>query len=282
MGFNVCLVRWPGPVPYFEAYREIAETVWHGLRRLGHDAILSDNRIAAERRNIVLGFHALAPKELPQLPESTILYQLEQVVQGELKPVFHAIGDQFTVWDYSVRNMERLRPIGVTRSVHVPIGYVPELSRIDAAADQNIDVLFYGLVEQRRGRVIEALMDAGLTVKVLQGVYGAERDKYIARSKVVLNMHLYEARIFEVARVSYLLANAKAVVSECGEHTEIEDGFRDALALVDYEDLVRTCVELVRDTEKRKTYEEKGFAIMSSRDECNYLKSALECWPGSA
>ena len=150
-------------------------------------------------------------------------------VEDGLKPVFHAIGDQFTVWDYSVRNMERLRPIGVTRSVHVPIGYVPELSRIDAAADQNIDVLFYGLVEQRRGRVLKALMDAGLTVKVLQGVYGAERDKYIARSKVVLNMHLYEARIFEVARVSYLLANAKAVVSECGEHTEIEDGFRDAL-----------------------------------------------------
>ena len=116
MGFNVCLVRWPGPVPYFEAYREIAETVWHGLRRLGHDAILSDNRIAADRRNIVLGFHALAPKELPQLPESTILYQLEQVVQGELKPVFHAIGDQFTVWDYSVRNMERLRPIGGHRA----------------------------------------------------------------------------------------------------------------------------------------------------------------------
>lgn len=280
MKFSVCLAKWSGPIPYFEAYREIAETVMYGLRRLGHNVILSEHQIESDRRNIIIGFHVIQPENLPSLPPGTILYQLEQVEDTELKPIFHAIGDRFTVWDYSLRNIERLNAIGVTRKVHVPIGYVPEMSRIPESSAQDIDVLFYGLVENRRGAVLQALRDAGLKVEVLLGIYGGKRDMYIRRTKVVLNMHLYEARIFEVARVSYLLANRKAVVSECGAETEIEDDLREALVLAEYDGLVEACIGLVEDAERRKHYEESGFAVMAARDEVEYLRAALEAGEG--
>ena len=47
---------------------------------------------------------------------------------------------------------------------------------------------------------------------------------WIARSKIVLNLHQYDAQVFEIVRVSYLLANRRAVVSERGANpTEDRD-----------------------------------------------------------
>ena len=61
----------------------------------------------------------------------------------------------------------------------------------------------------------------GINVKALFGVYGRERDKLIARSKIVLNMHHYSSQIFEIVRVFYLLTNRKAVVAECNARDAI-------------------------------------------------------------
>ncbi|UCH10964.1 MAG: hypothetical protein JSU61_03495 [Fidelibacterota bacterium] len=274
--FNICVIRCPGPVPFFEAYREVAETVQIGLRKLGHDVLLSDHHIEPERANIIFGFHMLESGNLPLLPEGTIFYQLEQVAIGKIKPIFEQVTSRFTVWDFSRRNCETLRRHGIANVVHVPIGYVPELTRIPPAPEQDVDVLFYGLVDKRRLHILRGLEQAGLKVKLLQGVYGAERDEWIARSRVVLNMHLYEARIFELVRVFYLLANSKAVVSECGPATEIDDDLRDACVLVDYDELVTACVGLVRDEERRKRVEDAGLAVISARDEVAYLAAALE------
>ena len=158
----------------------------------------------------------------------------------------------------------------------MPIGYMPEMRRIEPASEQDIDVLFYGGVTERRGEVLQDLKDAGLGVKVLQNHWGFERDRYIARSKVVLNMHAgFLANTFEIVRVSYLLANSKAVVSEYCESTVIEDDFLGALVMVDYKDLVPACLDLVNDHKKRRFYEERGFSVMSDRDETIYLKVAL-------
>jgi hypothetical protein len=66
-------------------------------------------------------------------------------------------------------------------------------------------------------------------IEFLAGVYREERDRLIARAKVVLNMHYYDARVFEIVRVSYLLSNEKAVVAECGATTTIEPDIRDAV-----------------------------------------------------
>jgi len=90
--------------------------------------------------------------------------------------------------------------LGLPRPTYVPIGYVPELTRIAPAAE-DIDVLFYGASYERRYAVLRDLHDRGLRVKWLSGVYGASRDAWIARSKIVLNIHYWDAKIFEKVRL---------------------------------------------------------------------------------
>ncbi|MBI1814570.1 MAG: hypothetical protein HYR72_06305 [Deltaproteobacteria bacterium] len=275
MRFNVCVARWPGPIPYFEAYREVAESVRDGLQRLGHDARLSTHRIERDRVNILFGVQLLAADRLAKLPPDTIFYNLEQIPEGPLKPSYHAIGSRFALWDYNKRNGARLQQLGVARAIYVPIGYAPVLRRIAPAPRLDIDVLFYGLVDDHRGRILEELRRRGLRVEVAQGVYGATRDTFIARARVVLNLHLHKTRVFEIVRVSYVLANSKAVVSECGPDTEIEDDMREAVALAEYERVADLCEAVVRDDDRRREYERKGFEVISLRDQSRILDDAL-------
>src|SRR5262249_55443542 len=135
--------------------------------------------------------------------------------------------------------------------VHVPIGYVTELSRIPVAQPQDIDVLFYGSLNERRNSILNRLSDAGLKVQVAFGVYGRQRDDLIARSKLVLNIHYYESKIFEIVRVSYLLANSKAVVTECAPGTSLDQGIKSAAICVPSDSLVSACCALIANESER-------------------------------
>ncbi len=274
--FNVTILPWQGPVPFFEAYREIAETVCHALRRLGYEAVLTDGKYLEDRINIVFGFHIMDPARLPGLSRNTIFYHLEQTrPDGQVRRIFHEIQSQVIMWEYSRRNIPLLRKMGISRIIHVPVGYVPEMRRIGNQEKQDIDVLFYGLVDERRQKILDGLAARGLNVKVLQFIYGEERDRYIARSKVVLNMRREGMRIFEVARVSYLLANGKAVVSEYSDDVEIDDDLKESLVLAGYDELIPACARLVHDLEERRHQEKRGFSVMAARDECAIIQEAL-------
>ncbi len=89
-------------------------------------------------------------------------------------------------------------------------------------------------------------------------------------------MHYYETNIFELVRVSYLLANRKAVVAECNPGTEIDPDIVDAVQLAPYEGLVSACAQLVADSLSRKELSERGFSRMVARDERAYLAAAFE------
>jgi hypothetical protein len=245
---------------------------------MGADVSSTTNQYRPDAINIVLGGHLLGAAALDSLPADSILYNFEQICSGSLGTLAdyqQALG-RFSVWDYSRRNLEQLllrHPRGDFR--HVPLGYVPELTQVGAAPAQDIDVLFYGSINERRKRVLDELQALGLAVHAVFGVYGAERDALIARSKLVLNVHFYPAQIFEVVRVSYLLANHKAVVSECTPQTEIDPDLRAGLEVVDYGLLVQACVDLLRDGPRRIALERRGWECISARSEAAILANVL-------
>lgn len=274
--FQITLVR-PQGFLHTEAFREVAETLQFGLRSIGHRAEIRENDFDAQAINVLLGAHLLSPEAALTVPPGSILYNLEQLGGASLPPQFYELARQNRVWDYSLHNVRHWEALGGDyRPAHVPLGYVPELNRIKASQNQDIDVLFYGSLNERRKLIVKALSDSGANVQVLFGIYGAARDEFIARSKIVLNVHFYDAKIFEVVRVSYLLSNSKAVVSECCFDTEIEDGFLDAISGVAYESLVETCMSLLRDEEARHRLEAQGFQWFSRRKESDILSNALQ------
>jgi hypothetical protein len=131
-------------------------------------------------------------------------------------------------------------------------------------------------MNERRHRILNALGERGLNVIHLFDVYGQERDTAIARAKVVLNMHYYETAIFEVVRVSYLLANGVCVVTE-GMTDDIDLApFAGGLAIADETELVERCAELVADERQRESLAMRGFRIMSSRWQADLIKPLFQ------
>jgi SAM-dependent methyltransferase len=281
--FSIVIVSPPGYL-FSETFREIGETLQSGLRALGYPAALTINAFDSSSTNIVLGGHLLDAREASTLPERTIIYNFEQVCGASkwIKPAYVDLVRRFRTWDYSERNVKAWRGFcpGVAAE-HVPLGYAPELSRIAAAQEEDIDVLFYGVINERRAKILKELQDAGLHVMVVCGKFGAERDALIARAKLVLNMHYFETKILEMPRVSYLLANRKAVVCEIDVDTEADARTRDAVAGVPYERIVEKCLELASDAAARRAVADQGWRIFSQRPEDAILAAALRAPVGA-
>lgn len=250
------------------ALLEMSETLCYGLQQYTQNVTVAINDIGTDGAiNIVLGAHLLSPLAVAALPAGTIIYNSEQMDPASTwvaSATMEAImSSGLVLWDYSECNIRFIQsrwPMVTVR--YVPIGYVAQLSRIAPAPEQDIDVLFYGSMNERRQRIIDGLRLRGLQVKTLFGVYGADRDALIGRAKVVLNMHYYGAQIFEAVRVSYLLTNSKAVVSEIGPDEIIEPPFyRDAVAGCHFEDLVDRCIRLCGDADARRKLEAEGHRL---------------------
>lgn len=206
-------------------YREVIDTVAWGLRELGHTTGYGLNTIATDATNIVFGAQVLPLELQEQLPPDSIVYNLEQL-RGLAEPrasIATAL-QRFRIWEYSAFNFEAWERWSPRYPVQlVPIGYAPILERIPRSTEQDIEVLLYGMSGQERLETFHALSHAGIASVFVSGLYGAGRDGLIARAKIVLNLNLYaHARIFEVVRVSYLLANRKAVVSDWHAEAAIE------------------------------------------------------------
>lgn len=271
MRFHVCLIQPDGYV-HSGAFYELTELVALGLRDLGHECAVQLNAIDPEARNIIVGCHLLDAAQRNQLPTDTIALNTEQVHRSE-SPFSAAVLDwarRFSVWDYSPLNREALIAQGAPRVSLLGIGFHSELLRI-AKAEEDVDVLFYGSLNDRRVAVLEQLQQAGLVVKHLFGVYGAERDVWIGRSKVVLNMHYYDAKIFEIVRVHYLMNNAKAVVGEVGPDTVIDPRYLGGFRAADYDGLVTACIELCGDAAQRHALEQQGLRTLSAMPQSSIM-----------
>jgi hypothetical protein len=270
--FQITLVR-PQGFLHAEAFREVAETVQFGLRSLGHTAQIGENVIDPKAINILLGAHLLPPGDVEIVPAGSILYNLEQLGRANLSWAFYELARRHQVWDYSLRNMEKWRIVSSLRPpVHVPVGYMPELNRIQAASAQDIDVLFCGSTNQRRSVILTALKGSGVSVHVASGVCGKERDELIARAKIVLLVHACDGKGFDIIRLSYLLTNAKAVVAECSPDEPTANG---AFLAVPYDSLAQSCLSLLRSEEHRRKLETRGFEWFSAQRESEILNRAL-------
>ncbi len=212
--------------------------------------------------------------EVP-LPQNSILVNLEQLQSSTLLPPHYlARLLRHTVWDYSAANVRLLRSRGAQDVTRIPLGYVPELTRI-VSAEPDIDVLFYGSLNPRRSAVLDQLSAAGARVERLFGLYGAQRDAYIARSKIVLNMHFYESKTLEVVRIFYLLANRVFVISERGADPEEAARFEGGLVFCGYEQLASNCLRYLGDPRARQLIAASGHDLIRQQAHAQYLAPAI-------
>lgn len=265
MIYNVCIVK-PDGYTHSAAFTELAELIGYSLQDLGHRTAIGTNQIFNDATNIIIGCHLLNPALIPNLPKSSIILNTEQVYSDstEWNTNIFKWASAFETWDYSKRNIEKFRELlGHNKTKYMQIGYHPRLSRIKRTETQDIDILFYGSLNDRRQSIINLLRQAGLNVRAEFGIYGAERDELISRAKVVLNLHFYKSEIFEIVRVFYLMTNEKAVIGEVNQTTSIEPCYLEGIYRSDYNHLVESCIEVVRNNRLRKELEERALATIA-------------------
>lgn len=275
--FNVCLAK-PEGYLHSNCLLELAELLTYSLQDLGYTANLRVHEVDPACRNIIIGSHLLHPNLADDVPDSTVIVNSEQIYAedrfGWNDRIFSWVR-RFETWDYSPENIAAFAKLGIDNVKLLRIGHQPQLTRIIKSAEPDIDVLFYGSMTDRRKAIFTQLQAAGLEIVTLFGVYAQERDEYVSRSKIVLNLHNHAAEIFEVVRVHYLLSNAVAVVSEVNPTTAIPGFFRDAVAGVPYESVVDECVRLVNNSGERTALQERGYGAISRRPQTQFTKELL-------
>lgn len=276
--YSICVIK-PDSYVHSCAFVELAELLMYSLRELGAQARIVFNDIDRDSRNILIGCHLLDAEHAGRMPASTIVLNTEQInpddESGWSRKMLRWMSS-FEVWDYSLRNIETMRSVGISHAKHLRIGFQKELARIEPGSDKEFDVLFYGCLNDRRQRVLDELSAAGLRVKSLFGIYGGERDSYISRSKIVLNHHYYETQIFEVVRVFYLLTNSIAVVGEVNDSTSIDESYRAAISAARYDELAARCIELANDPALVTSVAREGHERLSRCPQSAYTAALID------
>lgn len=201
-GYRTWLIE-PPDYPHIGALTDLRDGLDGALQELG----------VYDRggRQIVLGAH------LPGIGaiSGAIIFNTEVHGSPWFTPAYLDLLRQREVWDYSLDNVHWLIGQGI-HARHCPIGYHESLTRIEPATEQDIDVLFYGSMTPRRIPIWEAVsaIEPKLNIVHLFGIYGVQRDAFIARSKIVLDLKAYEQSPRNDARLSYLWANKALAVPE--------------------------------------------------------------------
>ena len=241
--------------------------LYYALKHLGFETEIRFNSVNDRSRNIVFG-SCIAPRRIGRaLPRGSIIFNLEQA-NGASKwcnrDYLTHLKD-FTVWDYSAENVRLLAAMGVPDAVHVPLGYVPEMTRLAPGYPEDVDLLFYGLVTERRDAVLRRLVAEGHKVIASQEAFGDLRDSLLAHARVVLNVHQFVPARLEVVRLGYVWANKKAVLSERGPETEVPDHLEEACVWAEYDGLVEAAARLLAEPDAAARQAERGFRAFAAR-----------------
>ncbi len=176
-----------------------------------------------------------------------IVIQLEQFFRGSKwwnKNTYNTLKFVDEVWDYELANIDFLRQYGIYAR-HFPMPFTNSLKilpPIDNLAD--IDVLFYGYMNERRMDILLDLQNrlGKLKIITLFNVWGDELDSYLNRSKIILNIHYYKANIQEQVRMYYPVINGRCVLSE----PSINNYFGNSIIECPYNEILQKTSELIK------------------------------------
>jgi len=263
----------PHGYPHWQAFDELADSLVEAADQLGHDVERSSMPIWG-RRSIILGSNLL-DNVIWEPPPDSILYNLEQIDPNS--PWIHvnmlARMRHHIVWDYSDYNAARYSLVGLPppRAI-LPVGYSPSMERINKV-DPTIDVFMYGSFNERRMAASHLFDQTKLGSVRGFNVYGEKRDDAIAQCRLVLNVHYYQANIFEIVRCSYLMANRIPIVSEESFDQELWEA---GVSFVPYNGIARRVASLLDTPDVLHELGEAGYELIKSRPQKDYLRAALE------
>ena len=91
-----------------------------------------------------------------------------------------------------------------------------------------------------------------------------------------MNCHHFEAKIFEIVRVHYLVNNKIPVVSELHPDTKIEPFWNSIITGVKFENIAAECKKLSNDESIRKQSSEFAFNKFQEKSQSVFTKELIK------
>ncbi len=226
-------------------------------------------------RQIIIGGNIAGPKVLPTIPDGSVVWNLEQVGTFHFSPEYVTLLRRCEVWDYNPVNRDRLSYEYGIRAKLLPMGWVPTLSESPLGLQPDYDVMFVGAQTPKRLHVIDQLRLRGMNVYFSNACYGPLRNEMHERSRVVLNMHAYDAKVLESVRLVAAMARRRPVVTQMDPDTASEPDLAALAVCAPYEQLVERVVELVGQPGRRERLAERGLEGMKARRMETFLEKVL-------
>lgn len=251
--------------PYTQAcFCDLAFIIRKAIERAGY-VCLSTNMFLRDCTNVVLGANMCVryPPDEP-IPEDSIIVQFEQLHDKSMHctPEYLDMLSTHEVWDYNEANQKWLKDkLGLDVPL-LKIGYEPEFE-IRNPIEKDIDVLFYGVLNERRKTIRDEciLRLPGRKIVFRDDLWDNERNDCILRAKCVLNIHAYEAMLFEYPRVSYLLNLGAFVISEVSNNDSEYAFLKNGICVCEYNQIVDSVVEMLDDDARRQRVSDTGYDI---------------------
>lgn len=182
-------------------------------------ALQSEYADDASNTVVLLGGWRLAKKHdvawYKKQYDKVIVFNQEQLINRDKQYVtldyYKMLCDADEVWDYDECNLTALNLI----RNDIQLKMLRPCKELDAGTgDKTIDVLFYGVVNARRRRILDFLEESGVHVTVLEQVFGEDLVPYIRSAKILLNLHKHDSALQEQARMIRWVSSNATIVSE--------------------------------------------------------------------
>lgn len=275
---RLVIIKPPG-YTHSGVFQEMAELYAVTLQELGYEVSFVYNQLAEDGLNLIFGYHMLSAGAIPPPHFRYVVIQVEQLNPagglcarpGVFESLIPLLRQAEEIWDFCPSNLAYLERWGLKARL-MPPGYHPRLRRIQPAARQDIDVLFVGSYSPHRAKIIDSLAKH-CRVQALKDCYGPERDAWISRSKIVLNLHAYaNLTALEQFRIFYLFSQPCFVLSEAS----VDNPYGDSLLCYQHSELVTATLSwLATSQTERGVVAERGFQSLCGLDFRGQLLAAM-------
>lgn len=243
------------PMPF--VFTEVAHCLTDSINKANYSCKHLINQIDSRAYSIVLGSPTELMTKLKDVDtDSYAIFNFEQLSSNSSllsKEYFEWLSTR-KVLDYHYKNIEFLKSINGSNQCAMELPIVPSSSLITTGNEtSDIDVLFYGTLSHRREVILKELECMGLKVERVVGSYGNHLTSVIRRSKLVLNIHFYETKLFPVTRILQPAIMGIPIVCETSVFSAKNDWSQSGIVLSEYSNLVETCVSLVQNSIQRET-----------------------------
>ena len=178
---------------------------------INSDIVYEINKVEQDKNEIYIILYVKYFTEQNNiLPEKYIIYQMEQVRSNMFtKEYYKILSYAYKILDFSSANDFYYSKIN---RKDILINNFPLTCEV-CTHNTEYDILFYGELNLRRLTILK-LLQKKFNIVIRNDIFGKERDNYIKRCKIVINLHYYHDACLETCRINEVLKFNKLVISE--------------------------------------------------------------------